>query len=128
MLFMVLLLTCLKAIFLLFLKRGAASATVSILRRLPNSAITKALSNTSRLNHAFSHVGKAVTGQTWNTTTTLTKWKRWIEYGLKNCTAMFLNKLGKENVTGYYICRNGKKLRYLYIYFRKISGTCCHCC
>ena len=104
-----------KSYILAVSKTGAASATVSILRRLPNSAITKALSNTSRLNHAFSHVGKAVTGQIWNTTTTFPKWKRWIEYGLKNCTAIFLNKLGKENVTGYYICRNGKNYA-IYIY------------
>lgn len=87
-----------------------------MINRLSNNSIAKALSNTSRLNHAFYHVGKSVTGHAWNTTTTLTKWKKWIEYGLKNCTAVFANRLGKDNVVGYYICRNGKNYAiYLYV-------------
>ena len=80
---------------------------------LGSKAISKAISNTSRLQHAFKHA-KSFGFGSWNKTVAK-QWECFIRENLSNYTKKFSAKLGKDAVTGYYRYFNGQHIA-TYIY------------
>ncbi len=80
---------------------------------LGSKAISKAVSNTSRLQHAFKHAKSFGFGN-WNKTVAK-QWEGFIRENLSNYTKKFSAKLGEDAVTGYYRYFNGQHIA-TYIY------------
>ena len=81
---------------------------------LSSKAISKAVSNTKRLQHAFTRHGRAFGFGNWNKTTA-EQWKCFIKGNLSNYEKKFSAKLGEDAVTGYYRYFNGQHVA-TYIY------------
>lgn len=80
---------------------------------LSSQAISKALSNPSRLQHAYKHAKDFGFGN-WNKTTAK-QWECFIKGNLMHYTKKFSATLGNDAVTGYYRCVNGTHIA-TYIY------------
>ena len=80
---------------------------------LGSKAISKAVSNSSRLQHAFKHAKSFGFGN-WNKATAK-QWENFIRGNLSNYTKKFSTKLGSDAVTGYYRYYNGQHIA-TYIY------------
>ncbi|MGN0556889.1 MAG: RHS repeat-associated core domain-containing protein [Acutalibacteraceae bacterium] len=80
---------------------------------LGSKAISKAVSSTSRLQHAFKHA-KSFGFGSWNKTVAK-QWECFIRGNLSNYTKKFSAKLGKDSVIGYYRYFNGKHIA-TYVY------------
>lgn len=80
---------------------------------LGSKAVSKAVSSTSRLQHAFKHAG-SFGFKNWNKTVAK-QWECFIRGNLTNYTKKFSTKLGSDAVTGYYRYFNGQHVA-TYIY------------
>ena len=80
---------------------------------LSSKAVSKAVSSTSRLQHAFKHAKSFGFGN-WNKTVAK-QWECFVRGNLTNYTKKFSTKLGSDAVTGYYRYFNGQHVA-TYIY------------
>lgn len=78
-----------------------------------SKAVSKAVSNTSRLQHAFKHARSFGFGN-WNKTVAK-QWEGFIRDNLTHYSKKLTNKLGSDSVTGYYRYYRGQHVA-TYIY------------